>query len=89
MVKRKLGVDKGQISKDGLFSWIEVECLGACCNAPVIQVNDDFYEDLDAAKTEALLDALARGEKPATGSQTGRTSSEPASGRTTLMGGDG
>jgi len=84
VVKRKLGVDKGQLSKDGLFSWMEVECLGGCCNAPVIQVNDDFYEDLDAAKTEALLDSLARGETPKIGSQTGRRSSEPATGRSTL-----
>ncbi len=84
VIKRKLGVEKGEISKDGLFSWMEVECLGACCNAPVIQVNDDFYEDLDAAKTEALLDSLARGETPKIGSQSGRRSSEPASGRATL-----
>ena len=84
VVKRKLGVDKGQLSKDGLFSWMEVECLGGCCNAPVIQVNDDFYEDLDATKTEALLDSLARGETPKIGSQTGRRSSEPATGRSTL-----
>jgi len=90
VVKRKLGVDKGQLSKDGLFSWMEVECLGGCCNAPVIQVNDDFYEDLDAAKTEALLDSLARGETPKIGSQTGRRSSEPVTGRATLIsvGGD-
>jgi len=90
VVKRKVGAEPGKVSKDGLFSWMEVECLGACCNAPVIQVNDDFYEDLDAAKTEALLDALARGEKPKPGSQAGRRSSEPVSGRATLtsVGGD-
>jgi len=87
-VKRKLGVEQGQITKDGLFSWMEVECLGACANAPVIQVNDDYYEDLDAAKTEALLEALARGEQPKIGSQTGRRSSEPAGARTSLTGGD-
>lgn len=88
VVKNKLGVDQGQITKDGLFSWMEVECLGACANAPVIQVNDDYYEDLDAHKTGALLDALARGEQPAIGSQTGRRSSEPAGARTSLTGGD-
>lgn len=88
VVKNKLGVDQGQITKDGLFSWMEVECLGACANAPVIQVNDDYYEDLDAHKTEALLDALARGEQPAAGSQAGRRSSEPAGARTSLTGGD-
>ncbi len=85
-VKNKLGVDQGEVTKDGLFSWMEVECLGGCCNAPVIQVNDDYYEDLDAAKTTALLEALARGEQPKIGSQTGRRSSEPAAGLTTLTG---
>ena len=77
-----------QPSEDWMFTLSEVECLGACANAPVIQVNDDYYEDLDAHKTEALLDALARGEQPAIGSQTGRRSSEPAGGRTSLTGGD-
>jgi NADH-quinone oxidoreductase subunit E len=85
-VRRKLGVGPGEVTADGKFSWMEVECLGACCNAPMIQINDDYYEDLDAAKTEAVLDALARGEQPRTGSQTGRRSSEPATGRTTLKG---
>ncbi|MEQ1889387.1 MAG: NADH-quinone oxidoreductase subunit NuoE [Alphaproteobacteria bacterium] len=88
VVKTRLGVEPGQITKDGLFSWMEVECLGGCCNAPVIQVNEDYYEDLDADKTGALLDALARGEQPVIGSQTGRRSSEPAGVRTSLMGGD-
>lgn len=83
-VKRKLGVDKGAVTEDGLFSWMEVECLGGCCNAPVIQINDDYYEDLNAEKTGALLDALARGEAPKIGSQTGRRSSEPAGGLTAL-----
>ncbi len=62
----------------------EVECLGACVNAPVIQVNDDFYEDLDAASTEALIDALARGETPPMGSARGRQGSAPEGGATTL-----
>ena len=83
-VKRKLGVGPGQVTDDGLFSWMEVECLGACCNAPMIQINDDYYEDLNGPKTEALLDALARGETPAIGSQTGRRSSEPVGGLTSL-----
>ena len=88
IVKSRLKVGPGETTPDGLFSWMEVECLGACANAPVIQVNDDYYEDLDAAKTQALLDALARGEQPETGSQTGRRSSEPAGARTSLTGGD-
>jgi hypothetical protein len=62
----------------------EVQCLGACVNAPMIQINDDYYEDLDARSTEAILDALARGEKPKLGPQSGRKTSEPASGLTTL-----
>ena len=49
---------------DGLFTLVEVECLGACVNAPILQVNDDFYEDLDGPKTEALLDALRDGKPP-------------------------
>jgi (2Fe-2S) ferredoxin len=63
----------------------EVECLGACVNAPVVQVNDDFYEDLDGESFGRLLDALARGEKPPAGSATGRQCSAPAGGPTTLM----
>ena len=72
------------ISSDGVFSWMEVECLGACVNAPVMQIGKDYYEDLDAGKTEAVFSALRRGEQPKTGSQIGRHSSEPAGGPTTL-----
>jgi|SRR5579884_1824547 len=59
-VKRKLGVDFGNVTPDGLFSAIEFECLGSCTTAPVIQVNGDFYENLDVAKTEAIIDELRR-----------------------------
>jgi NADH-quinone oxidoreductase subunit E len=72
------------ISADGVFSWMEVECLGACVNAPVMQIAKDFYEDLDGAKTEAILSALRRGEQPMPGPQDGRRSSEPAGGLTSL-----
>ena len=72
------------VSSDGLFSWMEVECLGACVNAPVLQIGKDFYEDLDGPKTEAILSTLRRGEPPRPGSQTGRHSSEPAGGPITL-----
>jgi NADH-quinone oxidoreductase subunit E len=72
------------VSADGKFSWMEVECLGACVNAPMLQIGKDFYEDLDGPKTEALLEALRRGEKPPAGSQNGRHTSEPIGGRTTL-----
>jgi NADH-quinone oxidoreductase E subunit len=82
--ERKLGIGLGETTTDGQFTLIEVECLGACVNAPILQVNDDYYEDLDARSTEALLDALARGEKPAPGSAAGRRGSMAASGPTTL-----
>jgi NADH-quinone oxidoreductase subunit E len=74
----------GETSEDGMFTMTEVECLGACVNAPILQVDDDFYEDMDAQKTEALLDALRRGEKPPVGSMAGRQTSAPAGGPTTL-----
>jgi NADH-quinone oxidoreductase E subunit len=83
--KRKLGIDIGEVTADGKFSMLEVECLGACVNAPVIQVNDDFYEDLDAASTEALLDALANDRPPPKGPAVKRTNAAPISGRTTLL----
>ncbi len=78
------GVAPGEISADGLFTTVEVECLGACVNAPVIQVNDDFYEDLDEDSTRRLLEALRRGEMPKAGPQIDRQSSAPVGGPTTL-----
>ncbi|MFO1059556.1 MAG: NADH-quinone oxidoreductase subunit NuoE [Dongiaceae bacterium] len=82
--KRKLGIGLRERTADGQFSLVEVECLGACVNAPMVQVNDDFYEDLDPARLEALLDALARGEHPPIGSQIGRQGSAPVGGSPTL-----
>ncbi|HYL48728.1 MAG TPA: NADH-quinone oxidoreductase subunit NuoE [Stellaceae bacterium] len=82
--KKKLGIGIGETTGDGKFTLREVECLGACVNAPVIQVNDDFYEDLDGPSTEALIDALARGEKPPMGSVKKRQTSAPEGGATTL-----
>jgi NADH-quinone oxidoreductase E subunit len=87
--KRKLGIGLKGRTADGKFSLIEVECLGGCVNAPVVQINDDFYEDLDPKKLEALLDALARGEKPKIGSQIGRQGSAPEGGPQVLLGGAG
>ena len=81
---RKLGVKMRETTPDGLFTMMEVECLGGCVNAPIIQVNDDFYEDLDARSTEALLDALKRGEPPRKGSVKGRQGSMAEGGKTTL-----
>src|SRR5215813_3792804 len=83
--ERKLGIGIGGSTADGLFTLVEVECLGACVNAPILQVNDDFYEDLDGPATEALLDALRDGKAPSPGSVIGRQGSEPVTGRTTLL----
>jgi NADH-quinone oxidoreductase E subunit len=83
--RRKLGIDIGGTTTDGLFTLVEVECLGACVNAPILQVNDDFYEDLDGPATEALLDRLRDGNAPPPGSVIGRQASEPVTGRTTLI----
>jgi NADH-quinone oxidoreductase subunit E len=75
----------GETSEDGLFTMTEVECLGACVNAPILQVDDDFYEDMDGARTEALIEALRLGEKPKPGSMAGRQGSAPMGGPTTLL----
>jgi len=83
--KKKLGIGIGETTADKKFTLLEVECLGACVNAPIIQVNNaDFYEDLDPQSTEKLIDALARGEKPPKGSAIGRQTSAPVGGPTTL-----
>ena len=84
--ERKLGIGMGGSTPDGLFTLVEVECLGACVNAPILQVNDDFYEDLDGPATERLLDALREGKPPPPGSVIGRRGSEPVTGLTTLTG---
>ena len=82
--ERKIGPQR-HVSGDGKFSWLEVECLGACCNAPMVQVNDDYYEDLTPANFETLLDDLAAGRPVKKGSQTGRVSSEPEPGQGTTL----
>jgi len=81
---RNHGLVKGRTTPDGLFTLSEVECLGACANAPMMQVNDDNYEDLDYDRTVAVLDALAKGERPEPGSTIGRRASCPEGGPTTL-----
>lgn len=75
----------GETSADGLFTLTEVECLGACVNAPVLQVDDDYYEDLDYDRTVALIEALKRGERPTPGSTIGRQTSAPEGGPLTLL----
>lgn len=72
------------VSSDGKMSWMEVECLGACVNAPVVQLGDDFYEDLDGGRTEGLINDLRSGRTTKPGSQIGRQTSAPEGGPTTL-----
>ena len=82
---KKRGMKKGEVSEDGLWTLTEVECMGNCATAPMVQINDDNYEDLTAERIDAVLDALARGETPKTGTQEpGRHTSEPLGGPTTL-----
>ena len=85
--KRALAIDFGMTTEDGMFTLSEVECLGACVNAPMIQIGDDYYEDLDSDTTEKILNTLKSGGKPKPGSQIGRQTCEPAGGLTTLTGG--
>jgi NADH-quinone oxidoreductase subunit E len=82
--EKSLGVGLGETTADGKFSLREVECLGACVNAPVAWIDDHYFEDLSPERMAKLLEALARGERLAPGPQGGRRSSEPASGLTTL-----
>lgn len=84
LCKKRIAKEPHTLSADGDFSWEEVECLGACVNAPMVQIFKDTYEDLDEKSLEALLDAFKRGEKPAAGPQIERTLSCPESGLTTL-----
>ena len=81
---KKRGLKKGHTTDDGLFTLTEVECLGACANAPMVQINDDNYEDLTEESMGAILDALAAGKTPKTGPQDDRQASCPAGGPTTL-----
>ena len=78
------GLVKGKTTPDGLFTLTEVECLGVCANAPMVQINDDNYEDLDYDRTIGVLEALARGETPKPGSTIGRQTSCPEGGPTSL-----
>jgi len=80
-----LGLEIGESSEDGRFFLREFECLGACCNAPMMWIDDDYYEDLDYEKAVAVLEALKRGETPEPGPQSARKGSEPLTGRVTLL----
>ena len=83
--KEKISQNESELSSDKNCSWIEVECLGACVNAPMMQINDDYYEDLDKNKTLKILDKILNGETPKPGSYRGRVNNEPENNRKTLM----
>jgi NADH-quinone oxidoreductase E subunit len=83
---KTLGVKPGETTEDGVFSLSEVECLGACVNAPMAQIGDDYYEDLNEGHMESLLSVLKAGGNPKAGPQSGRKGCEPAGGLTTLKG---
>jgi len=83
--EKRLGIKLGETTADRQFTLAEVECLGACVNAPMLQVGDDYYEDLTPETTVKVLDAFARGEKPTPGNQSKRLTSSPEGGFTTLV----
>ena len=83
--KEKISKNESELSNDKNCSWTEVECLGACVNAPMMQINDDYYEDLDKEKTLKILDKILNGETPKPGSYRGRINNEPENNRKTLM----
>ena len=86
LCKEKISPNENEVSKKGNCSWVEVECLGACVNAPMIQINDDYFEDLDPKKLEKIIDQISKNESPKPGSYRGRLNSEPENIRKTLLG---
>ena len=85
MCKKHIHEKQGYLNNELDSSWIEVECLGACVNAPMVQINDDYYEDLNAEKAEKIFNSFKEGTLPKIGSQSGRKGSEPIQNRTTLL----
>ncbi len=83
--KEKISKNESELLEDKNCSWMEVECLGACVNAPMMQINNDYYEDLDKEKTLKILDQILKDEKPKPGSYRGRVNNEPENNRKTLM----
>src|SRR5210317_1500824 len=83
--KEKISENENEFVKEKNCSWMEVECLGACINAPMMQINDDYYEDLDKEKALKILDQIISGKKPEPGSYRGRLNSEPENNRKTLL----
>ena len=84
--KKRISKNENKISQDGNTSWIEVECLGACVNAPMIQINEDYFEDLNIEKLEKIIDQIKQNEIPKPGSYRGRINTEPENIRKTLLG---
>ena len=83
--KEKISENELELSKNKSCSWMEVECLGACVNAPMMQINDDYYEDLDKKKALEILDKILNNETPKPGSYRGRINNEPENNRKTLL----
>ena len=83
--KEKISKNQNELSQNGLCSWTEVECLGACISAPMAQINDDYYEDLNAKQFESIIKDILKDKKPKAGSYRGRVNSEPEKNRQTLM----
>ena len=83
--KKKISEKENVLSENGNCSWTEVECLGACINAPMMQINNDYYEDLDIKQSEKIIDQVLMGKKPKSGSYRGRINSEPENNRKTLL----
>ena len=83
--KNKISEKENQISKNGECSWTEVECLGACVNAPMMQINQDYFEDLDENKAEEIIQKLSEDKLPKPGSAKNRKNTAPEKGRTTLL----
>ena len=84
--KNKISEKENVLSDDGKISWMEVECLGACVNAPMMQVNDDYYEDLNDKKLEEIIETIYQNKIPKPGSYSGRINTEPVNNRKTLLG---
>ena len=83
-IRKKLDINVGETTEDGLFTLTEVECLGACVNAPMVQINDNYYEDLKASDIEEILDDLRSGKNPKPGPRIDRYAAEPITGLTSL-----
>jgi len=83
--KEKISNNENELSDGKNCSWVEVECLGACVNGPMMQINNDYFEDLDKEKTLKILDQILKGDSPKSGSYRGRVNSEPENSRKTLL----